>query len=404
MSQVSTAYVARQPILDQHLDVAFYELLHRSEASLETAQVVNQELATSELLVNSLIEIGLERIVGQQRAFINLSREHVVGDWPLPLDPKRFGLELLENEQVDQVLIDALRERREQGFLVVLDDFVYEHEWDPMLHIAHIVKLDVAALGEEGIRDQHRLLRRYPLRLLAEKVETAEEFELCRLLGFDYFQGYFFARPELFSATGLRASQTTTLQLLSEVQDPDISLDRLEEILAQDVALSYKLLRYINSAFFNLPREFKTIRQALVYLGLGPLRVWVSLMIVVDVEDRPHALKQLALTRAKFCQCLAERMGREDTGPYFTAGLFSTLDALLGMPMDEVLHQLPLDGETKAALMTRSGPVGSVLRFAIEHERGQWEQGDKLPLSAQEVNEAYAEAVSWSEELLKLVR
>lgn len=402
-SDITQVYIARQPILDRSLNVAFYELLYRSHAGADSAYVVNDEQATSELLVNSLIEIGLDNITSKERAFINLTREYIIGDWPLPLEPRRVGLELLENEIPDKPLVEALQTRARQGFMIALDDFIYEPQYDHVLNVAHIVKLDVLALGEDGLRDQIEILKRFPVKLLAEKVETHDQFNICRDLGFDYFQGFFISRPELLSGAGLRTSRFATLQLLSEVQDPDISLDRLEEILAQDVALSYKLLRYINSAFFNLSRELKTVRQALVYLGLRALRVWVSLMIVIDAEERPHALKELALTRARFCHCLAERLGEEDLGPFFTAGLFSTLDALLGVPMDEILDRLPFGEETKQALINHSGRVGHILRCAVEHERGQWNECEDLPLTPAEITDAYCEALAWTDELLQLV-
>jgi len=403
-TDIPQVFIARQPIFNKNLDVAYYELLHRSDADADVARVVDQELATSELLVNSLIEIGLEHIVGDKRAFVNLTREYIVGDWALPLEPRHIGIELLENETPDALLVDALRYRSGQGFALALDDFIYESRYDPLLEVVDIVKLDVLELGETGLRDQLALLKRFPVRLLAEKVETKAQFDLCRSLGFDYFQGFFISRPELLSGIGLRADRMATLQLLAEVQDPDISLDRLEQILARDVALSYKLLRYINSAFFNLSREVGTVRQALVYMGLRALRVWVSLMVVVDADDRPHALKHLALTRARFCQVLAERLGEEETATFFTAGLFSTLDALLGLPMEEVLERLPLNSETKETLIHHTGREGYLLHCAIEHERGQWHQCDSLRLTPAEVTAAYCDALAWTDDLFHLLR
>lgn len=400
----SQVFIARQPIFDKNLDIVYYELLHRSDAETNAANVVNQEVATSELLVNSLIEIGLEQIVGDKRAFVNLTREYIVGDWALPLEPRYIGIELLENETPDALLVEALRVRARQGFVLALDDFIYESRYDPLLEVVDIVKLDVLELGETGLRDQLALLKRFPVKLLAEKVETRTQFHLCRSLGFDYFQGFFFSRPELLSGIGLKADRVATLQLLAEVQDPDISLDRLEEILARDVALSYKLLRYINSAFFSLSREVATVRQALVYMGLRALRVWVSLMVVVDADDRPQALKQLALVRARFCQALAERLGEEETGTFFMVGLFSTLDALLGLPMNEVLQRLPLSAETRETLIHHTGPQGYLLQCTIEHERGEWHKSKSLPLTPAQITEAYCDALTWTEEMLHLMR
>lgn len=393
--------VFRVPIYNQCLDAVYYELLHRTQALDDDSTVVTPELAASEVLVNTLIDIGLQRLVGQCRAFVHLTREHLVGEWLLPMDMTRFAVIVKEEgPSLDPGLLDALHTLREKGLVVVVDDFIYEHRSDPRLSIADIIRIDVQRLNENELHEQCNLLEHIQAPLWANNVSTQEVFTLCRRLGFDYFQGPFIAQPEMFTEQAdLRANQTTTLQLLSEVQDPDISLERLESILANDVALSYKLMRFINSAYFDLHTPVSTLRQALVYMGLNALRGWVSLMIVLDTDDRPNALKELAVIRAKFCQLLAEYMGVNDGAAYFTAGLFSVLDTLLGMSMDRILFRIPIGGETKEALLNRTGPVGEVLRFAIAHERGLLGAGKYLHLNASDINKAYLEALDWSREL-----
>ena len=399
------AYIARQPIFDGDMNVVFYELLHRSRSRDETARIVNPEVATSELLVNSLVEIGLERIAGDRLAFVNLTSEYLMGDWALPLDPAHVGLELVGDYGEEAAgLAKVLARLTAQGFSVALDDFIYEPRLDALLEQATIVKLDALALGEEGVRDQLSLIRRFAVKVLVKNVEERPLFERLRDLGCDYFQGYFAARPETISAHSLKADSFSVLQLLGEVQSPDISLDRLEEIVSQDVALSYRLLKYINSAFFNLNREISSVRQALIYIGLKPLRTWVSLLVVLDSGDRPPALKQQALARARFCQQLAEQLGEEDGAPFFAVGLFSTLDMLLGMQMDQVLENLPLDAELQGALLRYEGRAGDLLRCAVDHERGEWSACERLGLSPARVNAAYCDALEWVDELMSMMR
>lgn len=401
MSDVSIAQVARQPVLDSQLDIAFYKLLHKSEIADGEGEHANAELFSSELMVNALIEVGLDRLAENRRAFVRLSNDYLQDEWPFPIKPGAFGVELSPHECHEPGLMGALAGLREKGLMIALDDFVYEYREDPRLEVADVITMDIAKWDRDDLVDQAELFKSHRQSLLAKNVQSVAEFNFCRELGFDFYQGYFFAKPELFTAKGMRADKLATLQLLAEIQDPTIGLDRLEEMVSQDVALSYRLMRYLHSAYFTLTKELRTIRQALVYLGLRQVQTWASLMIVVDAEDRPHALKQLALTRARFCQALAERLGIEDTGTFFTAGLFSTIDALLGIDMDEALYRLPLDHEIKEALMLRSGRVGRVLGFTLEHERGVWGHfHNDMPLSSAAVNDAYLQAIEWSQKLL----
>lgn len=399
---MSEVFIGRQPIFDRDLNVAFYELLYRNSKD-NVATFSDPDNATCELLVNSLIDIGLERIAGDKRVFVNLSREYLIGDWPIPLDKNRIGIELLEDQVVDQVLIDAVAARSREGYVIALDDFVFEEHLRPLVYIADMIKLDVRALGRDGTVDQYRLLRKFPPKLVAEKIETREEFELYRKLGFDYFQGHFISRPLVISGKEVNVDHNATLMLLTEVHDPDVSLDTLEDLISRDVGLSFKLLRYINSAFFSLPRELETVRAALIYLGLRPLKVWVSLIIVSAVDDQPEAARSQAIIRARFCENLARAAGETEAGRFFTIGLFSTLDALLGMPMQQVLKSLPLSDDLKQGLLAGDGLPGHVLTCAREHEEGRWQQDRYLGLGPGEVNTAYLEAIEWADQLSRLL-
>lgn len=400
---MSDVFIGRQPIFDRDLNIAYYELLYRNSLD-NAASFTNSDVASAEVFLNTLVDIGIDRIAGDKRVFINLTRDYLVGDWPIPLDQNRVGIELLEEPVVDQALLDALESRSRAGYVISLDDFVFREHLRPLLYIADLVKLDVQALGREGVADQYRLLRKFPLKLVAAKVETREEHAFCHELGFDCFQGHFIARPRVIRGRGVAADHTSTLMLLAEINDPDVSLDALAGLISRDVGLSFKLLRYINSAFFNLPRELETVRAALVYLGLRPLKVWVSLIVIATMSDQPDAARHQAIVRARLCENLAGAMGQTRPGRFFTIGLFSTLDALLDMPMGRVLDTLPLSGELKDGLVKGEGVPGQVLACAREHEQGCWEQARSLGLSPDQVNTAYLEAIEWADNLSQVLQ
>lgn len=397
------SYVARQPILDRHRHIAFYELLYRRLPKDDVAQVQENDTATITVLINSLMDIGLDVLAPDYPVLINVTREQILSNRDLILDNKRIGLELLENTPVDACLIEAISELIGKGFTIALDDFIYHHDYDPLLELVQLVKIDILTLTKSELERQLGLLRKFPVSVLAEKVETQEQFEYCRSLNFDYYQGFFFAKPKIISGAALRASQLSKLRLLGELQNADISIDRIKNLVDQDVGLSYKLLRYINSAFFSLPKTLTGIREAIMYLGLRAMRVWISMMVVADEDIGNIAMKQTALQRARFCEALAEKMGMKELDSYFTVGLFSTLDALLGIPMVEVLERLPLEASLKAAINEQQGPQGRLLRCIMALERGQWSICDELNLSEQTVNTAYLQALKWAGETSRII-
>ncbi|MDY6941485.1 MAG: HDOD domain-containing protein [Pseudomonadota bacterium] len=400
---MSQAYLARQPIFDSQLNVLYYELLYRHMVA-DTAVIDDDDEATAELLNTAMVEIGLENLTNNRQAFINLSRNYILGKWPVPLDAKRIGLEIAYDMTFDKELLDAVRGLKSKGFTITLDGFEYSPSLDAILKLVDIVKLDVQQLGREGTVAQYRILRRLPLKVAAKKVESKRDFRLFRELGFDYFQGFFFAHPTVVAARKLAPNQINTMQLLAKVQDPGVSVDELEEIISHDVALSVKLLKYINSAFFGLPREFESIRQAIVYLGLKPLKTWVSLIIMSGVEDQPVELMRLSLVRAKMCETLAGTMGDAEPQKYFLAGLFSALDTLLGVPMLKILESLPLSEGVQKALLNREGPIGHVLQCVVDHERGGWDGDTYEEIDPESVTRSYTAAVGWADDALRVVR
>ena len=393
-------FVGRQPIYDRGLEVVAYELLFRSGES-NRAGVVDGDLATSQVLHNTFVEIGLDTIVGCKQAFINFTRDFILQDYTAVFPADRVVIEVLEDIAVDMALITAIRALSTQGYTIALDDFVLRDHLRPLLEVADIVKVDILTLDRPTLQEYVTQLRPYNVQLLAEKVETRDDFDFCRDLGFDYFQGYFLCRPDIVKGQRTPANRLVTLRLLAKLQDPETEFDELEEIISRDVSLSYKLLRLINAAIYSLPKKIESIRQALLLLGTKFITSWVSLIMLTGVSDKPQELMVTALVRGKMCELLAQAMQQANKEAFFTIGLFSVLDAMLDTPMPEVLKPLPLAEETSRALLYHEGIGGQTLRCVLAYERGNWDEVVCPGLDRRCIKETYLQAITWAAEVSK---
>lgn len=389
-------FIARQPIVDGNCKVMGYELLFRDSKD-NRARGFDGDRATSKVITDTFLEIGLEKLVGNKMGFFNLTRSFLINDAQFPLSSMQVGLEILESVKVDKKLIDSVKRLANQGFTIALDDYVYSAETEELLSIAHYVKLDVLDPTEAELREQIRAIRQYPPRLIAERVETPEQFELAKALGFDYFQGYFLCKPELLERERLPDNKLNILRALAKLEEPDASPKDLEKIIRTDVTLSYKLLRCVNSAYYGLSLEIESVRHAIVYLGIPAVRNWVRLLILAGLTDRPPELIKIALTRAKMCELLSQHAPNLSRETAFTVGLFSVLDALLNAPMDKLLPQLPLSEEIERALMEEKGSYGVLLHFVKAHEQGNWELVEEGPYPTEAFRESYIKAVESAE-------
>ncbi len=365
-------FIGRQPIYDRTLEVYAYELLFRA-GDAANAVFTDGDLATSQVLIGTVMDIGLENIVGDRRAFINLSEGFLTGRFPLPLSPRQVVLEILETIAPEPEVLATLADFRRRGYTIALDDFVLRPEREALVSMASIVKLDVLALSPAELEEQVARLRPSGVRLLAEKVETHEQFAICQALGFDYFQGYFLCRPNVVRGRGMSTNRPVLLKLLAELQDPEVDPRDLERTIALDVNLAYRLLRLINSAAFGLRREVTSLRQALLLLGTHAVRNWASLLLLARIDDKPRELMTIAQVRAHMCEQLSTP-AQELRGQGFMLGLFSVLDALMDRPLSELLDALPLPASVAEALTGRGGPLAPVLAAVLDYERGNWSQ------------------------------
>lgn len=393
------AFIGRQPIFDRNIKVFAYELLYR-HGFVSQAVIDDDDAASSTVMVNLLLEIGLDNLVGKHRAFCNFTRGFLLQQNDLSFAADRLVVEVLESVQADEDILAAVRGYAERGHMIALDDFEYREELRPLVELADMIKIDVMDMGMERVAEQVKVLRAIkPLKFVAEKVETRDEFQQCLNLGFDYFQGYFFSKPVVVTGKKLPPARMAMLQLMTELQKPDVSMERVEEIIQTDVNLSVKLLRQVNSSYYSLISEVTSIRQAIVRVGLLHIRVWASVVMMGSVSDKPDELMTMALVRARMCELLAVQQQVKDVTGYFTVGLFSLLESILDAPMEQILQGLPLSAEINEALLNGTGDMGRILRCVQDYEQADWESvyGYSIPRDA--VVDAYWQAVSWAEEI-----
>jgi EAL and modified HD-GYP domain-containing signal transduction protein len=375
----SEVLVSRQPVYDPTLKVVAYELL---------VQGGDEE---------SSAEIGLNLVAGHP-AYVPVSRGFLLEGLARALPPDRVVLAVPADVHLDRAARDALAELVAAGYRLALMDYSRDGSLEPLLTLAHVVGLNVAGLDRGVLRGDLEHLRAHGVRTLARGVEQHEELELCIGLGFDLLQGYFICRPRVVSEPGLKVMSVNRVRLLARLQDEDVDFDELQEIIGRDVALSYNLLRFINSAFFSLPRRVESIRDALVLLGAINVRKWATLMALAEAHDKPRELVVTGLVRARMCELLASVYGHRDVEGAFTAGLFSVVDALTDRSMVELLGELPLSREIIAALLNYDGAKGRILRAAVAYERGNFGELGDVPPTRVALSDLYASAVEWATE------
>jgi c-di-GMP phosphodiesterase len=389
---MSDVFVARQPIFDRGLEVVGYELLFR-DGPADRAVVTSADGATAAVVLNAFTEIGLQQIVGAKTAWVNVSREFVLEGLAGSLPPGLVLLEILEGQLIDDRLIDAVTELKHQGHRIALDDFQYTPAAEPLLGLADVVKLDLLALGRPRLADEVSRYAPYGMTVLAEKLETHEDYTYCAAAGCDLFQGDFFCRPELLRSRRLDANRLSLLALLATLQDPAVQLVDLERMIARDLLVSYRLLGYINSAFFAVRQPVRSIGQALALLGIENLKHWVALSVFASIDGKPAELTSTALIRARFCELAGQSEPATDPGELFTLGLFSVLDALMDAPMTELLTKLPFPQDMRDALTEHHGAKGRLLDCVTAIEVGDLDRAQAIIPTAAEV---YLAALIWA--------
>ena len=395
---MSDIFIGRQAIYDRKLEVYAYELLFRA-AQVDSAKFVDGDQATSDVIVNTFMEIGLDNIVGKRLAFINLTRSFFVTEYSISLPRDRVVLELLEDIEADEAVLAGVQRLSAQGYAIALDDFIYHESLRPLVELADLIKIDIIPLSRDEIREHVRQLRQYNVKLLAEKVETRDDMDFCMELGFDYFQGYYFSQPKVIRKQQLPNNRLAILRLLSRLQDPEITPGTIEELVTQDISFSFKILRYVNSAAFAMPRKIESIQQAVIILGLKTIKSWIALLVMAGIEGKPDELVTTALVRAKMAEEIALARKEKHADAFFTVGLFSALDVLMDNTMEEILTQLPLANHISDALLYHTGLHGEVLASVLAYERGEWDLVQPNILDRQQFSDCYLKAIQWAGEV-----
>ncbi|MBI1749577.1 MAG: HDOD domain-containing protein [Acidobacteria bacterium] len=405
LSQGVQKYLARQPIFDAHKSVFGYELLFRSGLN-NYFDAASRDAASVQMADTSFL-MGLGAITGGKRAFINFGRQDLLSGRAALWSPDDIVVEILEHVAPDEEVQLACRGLKDAGYTLALDDVTDDCSAHPLLGFADIIKMDLRGIAPNDWSGLASSFRRRKLRLLAEKVETPGEFYAALDMGCVYFQGYFFCRPEILSTRDVPAFKLNYLRILQAVHRPGLDLHEIEGIIKQEPSLLYRLLRYLNSAFFGLRQEITSVKHALTLLGEKNLTKWVSVVALASMAgDKPTELILQLLIRGRFCELLAPQVGMSSRETdFFLLGLFSAMDAILDRPMNELLEEMPVAEDIKRALLGADNRLGNVLQAVMAYERGDWEnfteRSTRLQLEETEVPAAYLDSVDWARKTLQ---
>ncbi|MBU2964218.1 HDOD domain-containing protein [Amphritea sp. 2_MG-2023] len=386
--------MARQPIFDANLNVVAYELLYRDVNNQAPCLLTDGNSATSQVLLNNYTSICHSSKVTTVPAFINMTKEMLESAYIPELSRKHIVLEILEDIEVDELLILSVKRYIDAGYRMALDDFIYSPEYDPILKMVHIVKLDLLALTDQELEEHTKLLKRFNVTLLAEKIETLEEFNRCKALGFKLFQGYFLCKPQIVEGRKLSSNETVMLELMALLTDPLATTAAVSEIVKRDPQLTLKIVRIVNSSLFNLIRKIDSIDEAVTLLGTTEIKRWCALMAVSGEHGKLDELTRHTLVRARMCELLAENQPNLSGSSGFMMGIFAGLDTLLDTPKDDILKQVVLNEDIEIAIREGLGPYGELLTTVNSFILGEW---DSLPLAynPERLNQAYQDSLGW---------
>lgn len=401
-------YAARQPILDVNKKLYAYELLFRDSIDNVFPDIDGDE-ATSKMIEASKFNMGISEFTSNKLAFINFTLETLSEGYPEMLTNEEVVVEILETVKPGKKLLGLCQDLHSKGYIIALDDYEHQSVWVHFYPYIKIIKVDIQQTNFDEVNTIIEAIKDFPhIELLAEKVETYEEYDQALQAGFTYFQGFFFARPEMIKTKNLSPSQLAMAELLYETSKPELDLASITSVFERDVTLSYKLLRYANSAIFRRRSEISTIKQALVILGSSELKRFLGLMFAITANpDKPSELIKLAMTRAKFCELVAHDMkSQADDSIAFLIGLLSMIDAILDEELSVVLAKLPLAAEIKDPLLTRKGIMAAIIKLVEFIEHAQWDKTnlvmEKLKLDKEQAVRHYNEALAWADEQSQL--
>ena len=399
-------FAARQPILDIDKNIFGYELLFRSGTE-NVFPNVDPEKATSNMIEGLQLDLGLDKIAEGKLAFINFTEKSILQALPNLLPKSLVVVEVLEDVKPTKEVYVALKRLAIVGYTIALDDFIHSKSWEPFYKICQIIKVDCKEIKPEELVAISKVKRRYPhIKLLAEKVESYDEFMMYKEQGFELFQGYFFSKPEVIKTVSLSGSQTILTSLLSEITKADVDIKEITRLFEIDVALSFKLLRYTQSPIFQRRKKIENIKQAIVMLGYKELERFIMLLFAATFsEGKPTELVKMSMHRAKFCEKFAS-MAKFDSqmSTAFLVGMLSLVDAMLDADLSELIGKMPLADDIKEALLSNQGSLAEFINLCLALESGQWDEIElicqKYTIDIHELVNVFDEAGIWAQERL----
>ena len=386
--------ITRQPIYDENENTFAYELQFRN-SDAEFSSIDDNDPESSQIIANVFMEIGLKLLVGEKPAFIALPHSFLKERQSIPFAKDKFILEILADTKIDADLLKAIGDLRSQGFTIAIENPEPNDSNTQLIEQCELIKFDIPEYSQKKLSSLCEQLKQFNKPLLANKVDSQDDFTLCKKLGFTYFQGSFLNQPKVVKYKTLPLNKMLLLQILAKTQNPDVEFSELEELIGQDVGISFKFLRLVNSANFGLSKKVESLHQALMLLGLKEIKSWVSLVALSNIDAVPQELTDMSIMRSRFCKRLAEKAGCSNPDTFFTIGMFSLLDAIMSKSMKSILKSLPLSEEINECLIFHKGELGAALDCAIAHEQGEWHMIKFANLTPSEINEIYIETLEW---------
>lgn len=400
-------FLARQPIFNENLKVIGYELFSRSGFDRIFKKPENYDRATSRIITEGFFVIGPDSLTDGKRAFIHFSRNFLLSDMASLLPGELVAVEITGDVYPSRKLLSTCQTLKNKGYLIVLDDFVFQQNFIPLLELADYVKVDFAKTGDDIKKSVPRKVGSNGVRCLMKNVPGGEAYYQALEMGYQYFEGDFFRRPFILAGRDVPGYKLNYLQILKELHRPDVDIGRVERIIKQDMSLSFKLLKLVNSAAFGFLTEIKSIRQALVLLGLKEIKKWATLLAISNMSDeKPVELVKNSLIRARFCESVANHTNiKGQSSELFLMGLFSLIDAIIDQPFYSILEDLPLSRDIKSALLGGESPYRNVYDLILAYEKADWQGVSKyagtLTLDEQKLPHIFLSSIRWVDKIFR---
>lgn len=406
-------FVGRQPIFNANKQIIAYELLYRNK-NLTAFPMINEDVATIKVLINSFLHIGAEKITQGKPVFINFTENLLESSIDQLLKSSQVVIEILENVQITPKLIQRVRELKEKGFKVALDDFVLDKQvesYNELFQYIDYIKIDfLATTLEERKKIERKVQEKFPhIQLLAEKVEEYDQFKTAKASNYQLFQGYFFEKPQIVKGNSIPPNTIPYLNILLLLSEENPNVQLIAQNIEKDLSLAYKLLQMINNATGHVKVRIYSIRQAIMMIGIPNLRKWIYFVAmgerqIDDEEDFFEEIMRASLFRAKVCEILAKRNRKKNHPEYFLVGMFSLIDILLKSTLEEIVQKLPLSNRVIDTILGQQTEMTPYLQFSMALDKLEWDKlqalGENIGLNIHEMDELYSEALAWAEKSL----